>query len=90
MEHKTTTVTRSDGSEKITKQVRLTPKGLTKLAKIVPPNAKIAGVRQPDYRLKILSGCVTPRGGGVWVSQQNAALCTNGRNDGLHCSKLKR
>ena len=39
MEHKTTTVTRSDGSEKITEQVRLTPKGLTKLAKIFPPNA---------------------------------------------------
>jgi len=35
MEHKTTTVSRSDGTEKITKQVRVTPKGLTKLARLV-------------------------------------------------------
>ncbi|WP_085595757.1 phage antirepressor KilAC domain-containing protein [Thalassospira sp. MCCC 1A01428] len=32
LEHKTTTAYRSDGSEKITEQVRVTPKGLTKLA----------------------------------------------------------
>ena len=32
LEHKTTTVSRSDGSEKIIEQVRITPKGLSKLA----------------------------------------------------------
>ena len=32
LEHKTTAVTRTDGTEKITEQVRITPKGLTKLA----------------------------------------------------------
>jgi anti-repressor protein len=32
LEHKTTTVSRSDGSEKIVAQVRITPKGLSKLA----------------------------------------------------------
>lgn len=34
LEHKTTTVIRGDGSEKITEQVRVTAKGLTKLAKV--------------------------------------------------------
>ncbi|WP_066681738.1 phage antirepressor KilAC domain-containing protein [Sphingomonas sp. CCH9-E2] len=37
LEHKTTVVTRSDGSEKTTTQVRVTPKGLTRLAKEFPP-----------------------------------------------------
>lgn len=32
LEHKTTTVSRGDGSEKIVAQVRITPKGLSKLA----------------------------------------------------------
>lgn len=39
LEHKTTTVLRSDGSEKTVTQVRVTPKGLTKLAKLLPPAA---------------------------------------------------
>ena len=39
MEHKSTTVTRADGSEKITEQVRITPKGLSILAKIIKPSA---------------------------------------------------
>jgi anti-repressor protein len=34
LEHKVTTVSRTDGTEKITEQVRVTPKGLTKLAQI--------------------------------------------------------
>lgn len=34
LEHKVTTVSRGDGSEKITEQVRVTPKGLTKLAQM--------------------------------------------------------
>lgn len=38
LEHKTTTVHRSDGSEKVTTQVRITPKGLTHLAKVFQPN----------------------------------------------------
>ena len=42
LEHKTTVVTRSDGSEKTTTQVRVTPKGLTRLAKEFPPVAKAA------------------------------------------------
>lgn len=37
LEHKVTTVHRSDGSEKITEQVRVTPKGLTRLAKVIRP-----------------------------------------------------
>ena len=32
LEHKTTTINRADGTEKITTQVRITPRGLTKLA----------------------------------------------------------
>jgi len=42
LEHKTTVVTRSDGSEKTTTQVRVTPKGLTRLAKEFPPVAHAA------------------------------------------------
>ncbi|WP_103728975.1 phage antirepressor KilAC domain-containing protein [Novosphingobium sp. HII-3] len=42
LEHKTTVVTRSDGSEKTTTQVRVTPKGLTRLAKEFPPVARAA------------------------------------------------
>lgn len=42
LEHKTTVVTRSDGSEKTTTQVRVTPKGLTRLAKEFPPVATAA------------------------------------------------
>jgi len=34
LEHKTTTVNRSDGSEKVTEQVRVTAKGLVRLAKV--------------------------------------------------------
>lgn len=37
LEHKVTTVLRADGSEKITEQVRVTPKGLTKLAALIQP-----------------------------------------------------
>lgn len=39
LEHKTTTVTRTDGSEKTVEQVRITPKGLTKLAKLLNQEA---------------------------------------------------
>jgi Rha family phage regulatory protein len=35
LEHKVTTVTRPDGSEKVTEQVRICPKGLVKLAELV-------------------------------------------------------
>lgn len=37
LEHKTTTVHRSDGSEKVVSQCRVTPKGLARLAKEFPP-----------------------------------------------------
>lgn len=37
LEHKVTTVLRADGSEKVTEQVRVTPKGLTKLASLIKP-----------------------------------------------------
>jgi len=40
--HKTTVVTRSDGSEKTTTQVRVTPKGLARLAREFEPVAKAA------------------------------------------------
>lgn len=36
LEHKVTTVSRSDGSEKVVEQVLVTAKGLTKLSKLVP------------------------------------------------------
>ena len=41
LEHKVTVVSRSDGSEKITEQVRVTPKGLSHLAKVVHPAAQL-------------------------------------------------
>lgn len=37
LEHKVTTVLRADGSEKITEQVRVTPKGLTRLSALIQP-----------------------------------------------------
>lgn len=37
LEHKVTTVLRADGSEKITEQVRITPKGLAKLSALIQP-----------------------------------------------------
>lgn len=42
LEHKTTTVLRTDGTEKTVTQVRITPKGLTKLATLLPPTATAA------------------------------------------------
>lgn len=42
LEHKTTTVTKSDGYEKTVTQVRVTPKGLTRLAKEFEPVAHAA------------------------------------------------
>jgi Rha family phage regulatory protein len=42
LEHKTTTVHRSDGSEKVVSQCRITPKGLARLAKEFPPIVKAA------------------------------------------------
>jgi len=40
--HKVTTILRPDGSEKTTEQVRVTPRGLAKLAKLLPPAVKEA------------------------------------------------
>ncbi|MEM9494679.1 MAG: phage antirepressor KilAC domain-containing protein [Pseudomonadota bacterium] len=37
LDHKTTTVLRADGTEKITEQVRVTAQGLSKLAKLIKP-----------------------------------------------------
>lgn len=42
LEHKTTEIRRSDGSEKVTTQVRVTPKGLTRLAKELTPVVRAA------------------------------------------------
>ena len=42
LEHKTTVVTRSDGTEKTTTQVRVTSKGLARLAREFEPVAKAA------------------------------------------------
>ncbi|EFO30080.1 toxin-antitoxin system, toxin component, Bro family [Roseibium sp. TrichSKD4] len=42
VEHKTTTIHRADGSEKITEQVRVTAKGMSILAKLIPPVAQVA------------------------------------------------
>lgn len=46
LEHKSTTVIRADGSEKITEQVRITPKGLSVLAKLIFPPARLIGGAQ--------------------------------------------
>ncbi|SET74882.1 phage antirepressor KilAC domain-containing protein [Paracoccus homiensis] len=46
LEHKSTTVTRADGSEKITEQVRVTPKGLSVLAKLIFPTVRQIGGAQ--------------------------------------------
>lgn len=43
LEHKVTTVLRADGSEKVTEQVRVTPRGLAKLAKLIFPSARLIG-----------------------------------------------
>lgn len=42
LEHKMTTVLRADGSEKISEQVRITPKGLARLSTLMPPPLKLA------------------------------------------------
>lgn len=42
LEHKTTTVHRSDGSEKVVTQCRVTPKGLARLAKELQPSVRAA------------------------------------------------
>lgn len=42
LEHKVTTVLRADGSEKVTEQVRVTAKGLTKLATLIKPPLLVA------------------------------------------------
>lgn len=42
LEHKVTTVLRADGSEKVTEQVRITAKGLTKLASLIKPALRSA------------------------------------------------
>ncbi len=41
-EHRVTTALRADGSEKLTKQVRVTPKGVTKLASLIKPPLQLA------------------------------------------------
>ena len=41
LEHKSATVLRADGSEKISEQVRVTAKGMSALAKLIPPTAKL-------------------------------------------------
>lgn len=46
LEHKVTTILRADGSEKVTEQVRITPKGLSKLAKLIHPALVLIGGAQ--------------------------------------------
>lgn len=41
LDHKITTVLRGDGTEKVVEQVRITPQGLAKLAKLVPVTARL-------------------------------------------------
>lgn len=43
LEHKVTTVLRADGSEKVTEQVRVTPKGLARLAALIKPALRSSG-----------------------------------------------
>ncbi|MBC8729970.1 DNA-binding protein [Paraburkholderia sp. UCT2] len=42
LEHKVTTVTRTDGSDKVVEQVRITPKGLTRLASAIRTDLQLA------------------------------------------------
>lgn len=42
LEHKVTTVLRADGSERVVEQVKVTPKGLAKLAKLLQPIGRVA------------------------------------------------
>ncbi len=42
LEHKVTTVARTDGSEKIVEQVRVTPKGLARLAELLSTSTRVA------------------------------------------------
>lgn len=42
VEHKVSTILRSDGSEKVSEQVRITAKGVAKLAKLMPPRIMAA------------------------------------------------
>lgn len=42
LEHKVTTVERTDGSEKIVEQVRVTPKGLARLAELLSTSTRVA------------------------------------------------
>ncbi|SFL24197.1 Phage anti-repressor protein [Nitrosomonas aestuarii] len=46
MEHKATTVLRSDGTDKNTIQARVTPEGLEKLAKLLPPEITEVAVNE--------------------------------------------
>lgn len=41
LEHKVTTVSRSDGTEKVVEQVLVTPKGLAKLAELIPNRPRL-------------------------------------------------
>lgn len=43
MEHRVVTYTRSDGTESVRTQARITPKGLSALAKLIQPTAKLIG-----------------------------------------------
>ncbi|WP_170864065.1 phage regulatory protein/antirepressor Ant [Paracoccus sp. SM22M-07] len=45
MEHRVATYTRPDGTEKVVTQARVTPKGLSTLAKLITPTAKLIGGR---------------------------------------------
>lgn len=45
MEHRVATYTRPDGTEKVVTQARVTPKGLSALAKLITPTAKLIGGR---------------------------------------------
>lgn len=42
LEHKVTTMLRADGTEKIVEQVKITPRGLAKLAKLMPGRLSVA------------------------------------------------
>jgi anti-repressor protein len=48
LEHKVTTVLRGDGSEKIAEQVRVTPKGLSKLAKLIAGRPQLVSPNQEE------------------------------------------
>lgn len=60
LEHKVTIVTRSDGSDKVTEQVRITPMGLTRLSARISDEALIGSQVSPGGKRRITRPAYRP------------------------------